>query len=113
MRKSLSAFAITGLLAAAVSVAVSPASADPAHVPGGPCLQPDQNVSLSSVAGYDDVVTALDRIERTSNGLVTVDSAGASGEGRQLLYATVCRSSTTSAAARRRPGSSGTTSPSS
>lgn len=89
MRKSLAAFATTGLLAAAVSVAVTPASADPAHLPGGPCLQPDQNVSLSSVAGYDDVVQVLDRIERTSNGLVTVDSAGASGEGRQLLYATV------------------------
>ena len=56
MRKSLAAFATTGLLAAAVSVAVTPASADPAHLPGGPCLQPDQNVSLSSVAGYDDVV---------------------------------------------------------
>jgi len=52
-------------------------------------------VSLTSVAGYDDVVQALDRIERTSSGLVAVDSAGTSGEGRELLYATVGTGSTT------------------
>lgn len=44
---------------------------------------------MASVAGYDDVVQALDRIEQTSQGLVTVESAGTSGEGRELLYATV------------------------
>ena len=37
----------------------------------------------------------LDRIERTSHGLVTVDSAGTSGQGRQLLYATVGTGPTT------------------
>jgi zinc carboxypeptidase len=92
MRATLAALATAGLLATAVSV---PAAADPPHNPGGPCLQPDQTVSLSSVAGYDDVVQALDRIERTSNGLVEVDSAGTSGEGRQLLYATVGTGPTT------------------
>ena len=40
------------------------AVADPPHNPGGPCLEDDQNVSSSSVAGYADVVQALDRIER-------------------------------------------------
>jgi Zinc carboxypeptidase len=58
-------------------------------------LQEGQNVSLASVTGYDDVVQALDRIERTSNGLVTVASAGQSGEGRELLYATVGSGPTT------------------
>jgi hypothetical protein len=65
------------------------ATADPPHNPGGPCLQPGQQVQLSSVADYADVVRALDRIERTSHGRVSVASAGTSGEGRQLLYATV------------------------
>jgi hypothetical protein len=68
---------------------VGQSSADPPQKPGGPCLQENQNVSLSSVANYQDVVTSLAQIERTSKGLVTVDSAGQSGEGRELLYATI------------------------
>ena len=87
MKKSFVAAAAVALVTS-LGVAVS-ATADPPHNPGGPCIQPDQNVSLSSVAGYADVVQALDRIERTSNGLVSVASAGTSGEGRDLLYATV------------------------
>ena len=94
MRRTLTAFTTVGLLATGLSSATI-ATADPAHNPGGPCIQPDQNVSLASVAGYDDVVQALDRIERTSNGLVTVASAGQSGEGRELLYATVGSGPTT------------------
>jgi hypothetical protein len=94
MRKALTAVATLGLLAAGLSSA-SVAVADPPHNPGGPCVQPNQNVSLSSVAGYDDVVRVLDRIERTSNGLVEVESAGQSGEGRELLYATVGSGPTT------------------
>ncbi|NPC41664.1 M14 family zinc carboxypeptidase [Nocardioides sp. zg-1230] len=90
MRKSLVAAAV-GLVASlgAGLGAVTSATADPPHNPGGPCIQPDQNVSLSSVAGYRDVVRELDRIERTSQGRVSVASAGTSGEGRDLLYATV------------------------
>jgi hypothetical protein len=87
LRKSFVAAAAVVLIAGLG--AVSTATADPPHNPGGPCIQPDQNVSLSSVAGYADVVQALDRIERTSKGLVSVSSAGTSGEGRELLYATV------------------------
>jgi murein tripeptide amidase MpaA len=68
---------------------VGQSSADPAHVPGGPCLQENQKVSLSSVANYQDVVRSLAQIERTSKGMVTVESAGQSGEGRELLYATI------------------------
>ena len=94
MRRTLTAFTTVGLLATGLSSATI-ATADPAHNPGGPCIRPDQNVSLASVAGYNDVVQALDRIERTSNGLVTVASAGQSGEGRELLYATVGSGPTT------------------
>jgi hypothetical protein len=95
MRRTLSAFATAGVLLATALSGATAASADPPHQPGGPCLQPDQNVSLSSVAGYDDVIQALARIERTSNGLVSVASAGTSGEGRQLFYATVGTGPTT------------------
>jgi len=94
MRATLTAFAAASLFAAVLSGPAA-AQADPAHQPGGPCLQPDQNVSLSSVAGYADVVSTLDRIERTSNGRVAVGSAGQSGEGRELLYATVGSGPTT------------------
>ncbi|NRQ39091.1 hypothetical protein HII36_45805 [Nonomuraea sp. NN258] len=81
---------LVALLTCAV-VAVTPLSAvaEPPTHPGGPCLQDEQNVSRSSVAGYADVVRGLDRIARTSKGLVTVHRAGASGEGRDLLYAKV------------------------
>ena len=88
MRRTLVAVTAANLLVAGL-VTSNIAVADPPHNPGGPCIQDNQNVSLSSVAGYADVVQALDRIERTSNGLVDVASAGTSGEGRELLYATV------------------------
>lgn len=79
-----------GAAAALTLTLLSPsASADPPHNPGGPCLQDNQKTSLASVAGYSDVVRELDRIERTSRGMVKVASAGQSGEGRELLYATV------------------------
>ena len=78
------------VLAAVLSLAaMGQVAADPTHNPGGPCIQDDQNVSRSSIAGYDDVVKTLDQIERSSRGLVEVFSAGQSGEGRELLYATV------------------------
>ena len=77
-------------LSACVSLMfVGQSVADPAHTPGGPCIQDDQNVSLNSVAGYDDVVKTMDQIEQSSQGRVEVFSAGQSGEGRELLFATV------------------------
>lgn len=75
-------------LGAAAPVAASP-SGPPRHQPGGPCIQENQNVSRASVAGHADVVRGLDRIARTSHGRVSVASVGQSGEGRDLLYATV------------------------
>ncbi|MGH3384854.1 MAG: M14 family zinc carboxypeptidase [Nocardioidaceae bacterium] len=88
MQRAL-ALSAAAVVLAGLSTTVAPAVADPPHNPGGPCLQDNQNISRASVAGYDDVVQALDRIERTSGGVVEVDSAGTSGEGRDLLYATV------------------------
>jgi hypothetical protein len=83
------------LVSAASWVGAAPVGAEPAHQPGGPCVQDDQNVSLASVAGYADVVRELNRIESTSAGRVTVDTAGQSGEGRELWYATVGTGPTT------------------
>ncbi len=93
MRPRLALATSTTVLAMAAAVApglaTGVATAEPAHQPGGPCIQDGQSVSRASVAGYDDVVRELDRIERTSGGLVEVDSSGRSGEGRDLLYASV------------------------
>jgi len=76
-------------LGLAVALA-GPAPADPpAHEPGGPCLEPGQQVSLSSLPSYEQVVRQLRSIESSSRGAVEVASAGQSGEGRQLYYATV------------------------
>lgn len=78
------------LLLSFAAVCAAPATADPpSHVPGGPCLEDDQQVRLSSVPSYEEVVRALKTIEASSRGGVEVASAGLSGEGRELLYATV------------------------
>ena len=44
---------------------------------------------LSSLPSYEEFVRALRSIEASSQGTVEVASAGVSGEGRELLYATV------------------------
>jgi hypothetical protein len=67
-----------------------PATADPpSGVPGGSCIEDAQQVSLASLPSYEDVVRILDSVEASSQAEVDVASAGLSGEGRQLLYATV------------------------
>jgi hypothetical protein len=73
----------------ALTLAGSAGADPPAHVPGGPCIEDSQNVSLSSLPSYEEVVRQLGSIEASSRGAVEVASAGLSGEGRQLLYATV------------------------
>jgi hypothetical protein len=73
----------------AVALAGSAPADPPAHVPGGPCLEPGQQVSLSSLPSYEEVVRQLRSIEASSQGAVEVAGAGLSGEGRPLMYATV------------------------
>ena len=81
----------TAVLTAGLLVgAGSTAAADPPPTtPGGPCLEPGQEVKLSSIPSYADVVRQMRSIESSSRGAVEVASAGQSGEGRQLYYATV------------------------
>jgi hypothetical protein len=75
---------------ALVALTAGPATADPpSHVPGGPCLEDPQQEQRSSVPSYEEVARILGSIEASSQGRVEVASAGLSGEGRQLLYATV------------------------
>ena len=81
----------TAALASGLALAMggSAAAVPPATSPGGPCLEPGQQVSLSSIPTYEEVVRQLRSIEASSQGAVEVASAGQSGEGRPLLYATV------------------------
>lgn len=83
--------AAAGVLGLVVAVAFAgPATADPpSGVPGGPCLQSEQQVQLTSLPSYAEVGRILESIAASSQGEVDVASAGLSGEGRELLYATV------------------------
>jgi hypothetical protein len=81
---------VAALAVGLVSTFTGAAAADPpAHVPGGPCIEESQNVSLSSLPSYEEVGRQLRSIEASSHGRVDVQSAGLSGEGRELYYATV------------------------
>ena len=83
--------AAAGVLGLVVAVAFAgPATADPpSGVPGGPCLESEQQVQLTSLPSYAEVGRILESIAASSQGEVDVASAGLSGEGRELLYATV------------------------
>jgi hypothetical protein len=82
--------AVAVLVVGATTWLAGPATADPpSHVPGGPCLEGEQQVRLSSLPSYEEVARTLDSIEASSQGRVEVASTGLSGEGRELLYATV------------------------
>jgi hypothetical protein len=76
-------------LVAAVTFAGPATAHPPSGVPGGPCLENEQQVKLASLPSYEEVARSLDSIEASSQGRVEVGSAGLSGEGRELLYATV------------------------
>jgi Zinc carboxypeptidase len=79
-----------GVGLALVFALAGPAPAEPPeHTPGGPCIESNQNVSLSSLPSYDEVGRQLQSIAESSRGRVEVASAGLSGEGRELWYATV------------------------
>jgi hypothetical protein len=82
---------LAGLLGLGLAIGLAgPASADPpSHVPGGPCIEDPQQIQLDSLPSYQELVRQLDSIEQSSQGAVEVRSAGRSGEGRELLYATV------------------------
>jgi hypothetical protein len=93
----LTAAALTAGLVSGLggSAAVDP----PATGPGGPCIEPDQQVRVSSVPSYGEVVRQLRSIESSSQGAVDVASAGQSGHepesrargAKSLEMRTICR----------------------
>ncbi|GII54808.1 hypothetical protein Pth03_31970 [Planotetraspora thailandica] len=57
--------------------------------PGGPWVQEAQHVSLERLHSYDELTSALRRLEQRSKGVVDVESIGKTHEGRDIWAATV------------------------
>ena len=83
MRRS--AIVVAGALAATTMLA-GPVLADPTSVtPRGPWVQDTQNVSLERLHTYDELTSALQKLDASDD--VTVRSIGKSNEGRDIWYA--------------------------
>lgn len=64
-------------------------SANTDIVPGGPWISDKQNVSLSRLSSYDELVNRLYQIEGSSKGLVELEVIGQSNFGKNLYMAKV------------------------
>ena len=80
---------LIGMLAVALIVGISlPTMANKARiVPGGPFVPPNQDVNLSSIMTFDEVEAELFTLESRSKGLIQIDIAGTTQEGRPLYIA--------------------------
>ncbi len=58
-------------------------------VPGGPFITDNQNVSLSRLSSYDELVKSLKQIEKTSKGLIELEVIGQTINGRDVYLAKV------------------------
>lgn len=58
-------------------------------IPGGPWLTDNQNVSYSALSSYEELVKALKQIEKTSKGLVQLESIGVTNQGRDIYMAKI------------------------
>lgn len=58
-------------------------------VPGGPWLSDNQTVKLNAFSSYDELVKALTQIEKTSKGLVELESIGKTNQGRDIFMAKI------------------------
>jgi zinc carboxypeptidase len=58
-------------------------------VPGGPFLTDNQNVSLSRLSSYDELVKSLHQIEKASKGLVELEVIGQTNFGKDIYLAKV------------------------
>jgi len=57
--------------------------------PGGPFVQPNQNVSYSAIMTFDEVESALLALQQRSKGLIQVDTVGYTLENRPLYIAKI------------------------
>ena len=80
---------LTGLFTVMLIMGLSyPAMAGNAKIlPGGPFVPPDQEVNLSAIMTFDEVEAELLKLEERSKGLLVVDTAGYTQEGRPLYIA--------------------------
>lgn len=58
-------------------------------VPGGPWLSDNQNVNLSRLSSYEELVKRLHQIEKSSKGLIDLDEIGYTNYGKALYLAKV------------------------
>ena len=89
MRKSRTAAAVAVALST-VAVAATPAGAQ-TTTPNGPWSQPNQNESLSSIRGYDELVKTMQQYVKRSNGAARFSwgAYAAKGSGRRIPIATI------------------------
>jgi hypothetical protein len=66
-----------------------PAIAESPINPGGPFVPPDQDVNLSAIMTFDEVEAELLKMEQRGKGLLQVDSAGTTLDGRPLYIAKI------------------------
>jgi hypothetical protein len=83
------------LLGLILSVGFSlPAVAGPLSIPGGPFITPTQEVSLSAILTFPEIVAELYKLQDLSKGEMTVETLGYSCNGRPLLGAVIGRGDT-------------------
>lgn len=87
----MSILKITRPMGVAILLCVTAESvvAGPGSIPNGPWVTPEQNISLEAFSSYEQLTDRLMQIEASSNGLVEIEEAGVSGEGRSIWLAKI------------------------
>ncbi|MEJ2364200.1 MAG: M14 family metallopeptidase [Deltaproteobacteria bacterium] len=81
-------YLLISLLVMVVLVGFSlPAKAEAPINPGGPFVPPDKDANMSAIMTFDEVEAELLKLEQRSKGLMALDIAGYTVEGRPLYIA--------------------------
>ncbi len=82
---------LVGLILLATILQIVPVAAAPQSWPNGPWVVPEQEVSLEAIRDYDQLVTTLQNIVKSSKGAITLAYAPypAKGSGRLVPYVTI------------------------
>jgi len=80
---------LTGLIITllVLSFSISSMAGSAKIIPGGPFVPPDKDANWSAIMTFDEVEAELLNIEQRSKGLMTLDIAGYTVEGRPLYIA--------------------------